>query len=203
MAPRGSNFIEEANQVSSKPDAWLLVGGGQFSFTRQGNEERMCAMAAKSKCGDDVNPAHLGLLPSLRHPHASLPAAALPRRAGRPANPVGSCNITSERGRQLTPASGPPGPRLGLGSAGEGGEAGMCDLVARTGRHLQRYEGGRRLLAGCVGRGRPPSPITNHYHSPLYLLASPTTKGVAFLSSVRSGWIGADSIPFFVVVVVV
>ncbi|KAK3124761.1 hypothetical protein QOZ80_7BG0592250 [Eleusine coracana subsp. coracana] len=26
----------------------------------------------------------------------------------------------------------------------------MCDLVARTGRHLQRYEGGRRLVAGCI-----------------------------------------------------
>ncbi|OEL19419.1 Nudix hydrolase 16, mitochondrial [Dichanthelium oligosanthes] len=26
----------------------------------------------------------------------------------------------------------------------------MCDLVARTGRHLQRYEDGRRLLAGCI-----------------------------------------------------
>ncbi|KAJ3669345.1 hypothetical protein LUZ60_011295 [Juncus effusus] len=26
----------------------------------------------------------------------------------------------------------------------------MCDLVARTGRHQQRYEGGRRLIAGCI-----------------------------------------------------
>jgi diphosphoinositol-polyphosphate diphosphatase len=26
----------------------------------------------------------------------------------------------------------------------------MCDLVARTGRHLQRYEDGRRLVAGCI-----------------------------------------------------
>ncbi|KAL6839096.1 hypothetical protein ACP4OV_031150 [Aristida adscensionis] len=26
----------------------------------------------------------------------------------------------------------------------------MCDLVARTGRHQQRYEGGRRLVAGCI-----------------------------------------------------
>ncbi|ONM29392.1 nudix hydrolase 16, mitochondrial [Zea mays] len=26
----------------------------------------------------------------------------------------------------------------------------MCDLVARTGRHLQRYENGRRLVAGCI-----------------------------------------------------
>uniref|UniRef100_A0A0D9WWT7 Nudix hydrolase domain-containing protein n=1 Tax=Leersia perrieri TaxID=77586 RepID=A0A0D9WWT7_9ORYZ len=26
----------------------------------------------------------------------------------------------------------------------------MCDLVARTGRHQQRYEHGRRLVAGCV-----------------------------------------------------
>ncbi|KAJ4766546.1 hypothetical protein LUZ62_031833 [Rhynchospora pubera] len=26
----------------------------------------------------------------------------------------------------------------------------MCDLVARTGRHQQRYEGGCRLLAGCI-----------------------------------------------------
>jgi hypothetical protein len=41
----------------------------------------------------------------------------------------------------------------------------MCDLVARTGRHLQRYEGGRRLVAGCVGRGRPPFPTTNRYQS--------------------------------------
>ena len=36
-----------------------------------------------------------------------------------------------------------------VGSVGEG-EAGMCDLVARTGRHLQRYENGRRLVAGCI-----------------------------------------------------
>lgn len=26
----------------------------------------------------------------------------------------------------------------------------MCDLVARTGRHQQRYEDGRRLVAGCI-----------------------------------------------------
>ncbi|XP_066398859.1 nudix hydrolase 16, mitochondrial-like [Miscanthus floridulus] len=26
----------------------------------------------------------------------------------------------------------------------------MCDLVARTGRHLQRYENSRRLVAGCI-----------------------------------------------------
>ncbi|ONK61441.1 uncharacterized protein A4U43_C08F29950 [Asparagus officinalis] len=26
----------------------------------------------------------------------------------------------------------------------------MCDLVARTGRHQQRYENGYRLVAGCV-----------------------------------------------------
>ncbi|XP_072993112.1 nudix hydrolase 16, mitochondrial [Typha latifolia] len=26
----------------------------------------------------------------------------------------------------------------------------MCDLVARTGRHQQRYEGGCRLIAGCI-----------------------------------------------------
>ncbi|KAM0842432.1 hypothetical protein ACQ4PT_058380 [Festuca glaucescens] len=26
----------------------------------------------------------------------------------------------------------------------------MCDLVARTGRLQQRYEGGRRLVAGCI-----------------------------------------------------
>uniref|UniRef100_A0A0E0AH95 Nudix hydrolase domain-containing protein n=1 Tax=Oryza glumipatula TaxID=40148 RepID=A0A0E0AH95_9ORYZ len=26
----------------------------------------------------------------------------------------------------------------------------MCDLVARTGRHQQRYEHGRRLVAGCI-----------------------------------------------------
>ncbi|KAJ7972102.1 Nudix hydrolase 16 mitochondrial-like [Quillaja saponaria] len=26
----------------------------------------------------------------------------------------------------------------------------MCELVARTGRHQQRYEGGCRLVAGCI-----------------------------------------------------
>ncbi|OAY75487.1 Nudix hydrolase 16, mitochondrial, partial [Ananas comosus] len=26
----------------------------------------------------------------------------------------------------------------------------MCDLVARTGRHQQRYEDGCRLVAGCI-----------------------------------------------------
>ncbi|CAN1813579.1 Nudix hydrolase 16, mitochondrial [Linum perenne] len=26
----------------------------------------------------------------------------------------------------------------------------MSDLVARTGRHQQRYEGGCRLVAGCI-----------------------------------------------------
>jgi hypothetical protein len=34
------------------------------------------------------------------------------------------------------------------GGAGGGGAGGMCDLVARTGRHQQRYEDGRRLVAG-------------------------------------------------------
>nr|XP_028951681.1 nudix hydrolase 16, mitochondrial-like [Malus domestica] len=26
----------------------------------------------------------------------------------------------------------------------------MCDIVARTGRHQQRYEAGCRLVAGCI-----------------------------------------------------
>lgn len=39
----------------------------------------------------------------------------------------------------------------------------MCDLVARTGRHQQRYEDGRRLVAG-YGLG-PPSLIVAHPES--------------------------------------
>jgi hypothetical protein len=88
-----------------------------------------------------------------------LPAAALP---------VGELHALPQY--QLTTSSGGLGraglgPVPGWGSTGERGEAAMCDLVARTGRHLQRYEGGRRLVAGCVGRGRPPFPITNRYQS--------------------------------------
>jgi hypothetical protein len=39
----------------------------------------------------------------------------------------------------------------------------MCDLVARTGRHQQRYEGGCRLIAGFPLLSPPPSRILLAY----------------------------------------
>lgn len=45
----------------------------------------------------------------------------------------------------------PPSPRRierTRSCVAAGGAGGMCDLVARTGRHQQRYEDGRRLVAG-------------------------------------------------------
>ena len=88
------------------------------------------------------------------------------------------------------PGSGQPEPRRGIGGGARKRwrRAGMCDLVARTGRHLQRYEDGRRLVAGCV---RP-----HHNHSPtLCLLASPPPKKrIISPPSIRSGWVSPEAV---------
>jgi hypothetical protein len=67
----------------------------------------------------------------------------------------------------------------------------MCDLVARTGRHLQRYENGRRLVAGCVRKGSPPFPTPNHHGSSPSAFSHPHTKDIRrfYLPSIRSDWV--------------
>jgi hypothetical protein len=85
-------------------------------------------------------------------------------------------------------ARGSPSPTAGSEEEEEEAArpADMCDLVARTGRHLQRYEDGRRLVAGCVRRGRPPPPPTTHSPPPSLPSRIPTTKEVNHFSAFDS-----------------
>ena len=84
--------------------------------------------------------------PVLPAPHCSRP----PQEASPAATP--KRNARRRRVARSTTGS----DRLGEFEGREGRQVasgGMCDLVARTGRLQQRYEDGRRLVAGWVSSG--------------------------------------------------
>ncbi|PQQ17492.1 nudix hydrolase 16 mitochondrial isoform X2 [Prunus yedoensis var. nudiflora] len=65
----------------------------------------------------------------------------------------------------------------------------MCDLVARTGRHQQRYEAGCRLVAGCIPFRYKNSDETGDANSEkiieVLMINSPSGPGLLFP---KGGW---------------
>ncbi|XP_078149462.1 nudix hydrolase 16, mitochondrial-like [Carex rostrata] len=60
----------------------------------------------------------------------------------------------------------------------------MCDLVARTGRHQQRYEGGCRLIAGCIPF-RYKNSVENQKVLEVLMISSQSGPGLLFP---KGGW---------------
>ncbi|XP_074558040.1 nudix hydrolase 16, mitochondrial-like [Curcuma longa] len=64
----------------------------------------------------------------------------------------------------------------------------MCDLVARTGRHQQRYEAGCRLVAGCIPfrfKSRDTSDDKYNMEVEVLMINSPSGPGLLFP---KGGW---------------
>ncbi|XP_042373187.1 nudix hydrolase 16, mitochondrial-like isoform X2 [Zingiber officinale] len=64
----------------------------------------------------------------------------------------------------------------------------MCDLVARTGRHQQRYEAGCRLVAGCIPFRYKSCDISDDKHNmevEVLMINSPSGPGLLFP---KGGW---------------
>ncbi|CAN6561929.1 unnamed protein product [Malus baccata var. baccata] len=65
----------------------------------------------------------------------------------------------------------------------------MCDIVARTGRHQQRYEAGCRLVAGCIPFRYKNSDETDEANSEkiieVLMINSPSGPGLLFP---KGGW---------------
>ncbi|KAM1251731.1 hypothetical protein ACFX13_040658 [Malus domestica] len=65
----------------------------------------------------------------------------------------------------------------------------MCDIVARTGRHQQRYEAGCRLVAGCIPFRYKSSDETDDANSEkiieVLMINSPSGPGLLFP---KGGW---------------